>query len=97
MKSMQLNLSSMATVGTEESGHCREMAILERFKRVNVWTIRKKVTVVGRWPLRRNGHQFVEVRLHAEHQTYYLLVVSFEGGHINLVNCNNKTANNKAT
>ena len=56
MKSMQLNLSSMATVGTEESGHCREMAILERFKRVNVWTIRKKsdfcgeVAIEEKWP-----------------------------------------------
>ena len=28
---IQLNLSSMATLGTEESGHCQEVAVLERF------------------------------------------------------------------
>ena len=28
----QLNLSTMATLGTDESGHCREVAVVERFK-----------------------------------------------------------------
>ena len=27
---IQLNLSSMATLGTEESGHCQEVAVVER-------------------------------------------------------------------
>ena len=29
---LQLNLSTMATLGTEGSGHCKEVAIAERFK-----------------------------------------------------------------
>ena len=28
---VQLNLSTMATLGTEESTHCKEVAIVERF------------------------------------------------------------------
>ena len=28
----RLNLSTMATLGTDESGHCREVAVVERFK-----------------------------------------------------------------
>ena len=31
VKIIQLNLSSTATFGTEESGHCKEVAIVERF------------------------------------------------------------------
>ena len=38
---VQLNLSTMATLGTEESGRCREVETT-----VNVWTVRQK-----RWPL----------------------------------------------
>ena len=38
MIKVQFNLSTMATVGTEESGHCKEVAVLERFQtRVDVW------------------------------------------------------------
>ena len=55
MIKVQLNLSTMATVGTEESGRCKEVAVLERFQtRVDVWIFcplgRKKVAVVKRWP-----------------------------------------------
>ena len=33
-----LNLSTTATLGTEESGHRKEVAVVERFlTRVNVW------------------------------------------------------------
>ena len=28
---IQLNFSSMATLGTEKSGHCKEMDVVERF------------------------------------------------------------------
>ena len=31
LKIIQLNLSTTATFGTEESGHCKEVAIVERF------------------------------------------------------------------
>ena len=34
---VQLNLSTTATLGTEESGHCREVE-----RKVNVWTVRQK-------------------------------------------------------
>ena len=34
---VQLNLSTTATLGAEESGHCKEVAVVERFQtRVNV-------------------------------------------------------------
>ena len=50
---LQLNLSTTAILGTEESNHCREVET-----RVNVWTVhQKKVAVVERWRL-------VEVRLY---------------------------------
>ena len=40
-------LSTMATLGTEESGHCRQVET-----RVNVWTVhQKKMANVERWPL----------------------------------------------
>ena len=29
--SIQLNFSSMASLGTEESGHCKEVDVVERF------------------------------------------------------------------
>ena len=38
---VQLNLSTTATLGTEESGHCREVET-----RVNIWTVGQK-----KWPL----------------------------------------------
>ena len=37
---IQLNVSTTAILKTEESGHCREVAV------VNVWTVRQKS---GRW------------------------------------------------
>ena len=49
---IQLNLSTTATLGTEESVHCREVET-----RVNVWTAAKKMAVAESWPL-------VEVRLY---------------------------------
>ena len=33
---IQLKLSTTATLGTEKSGHCREMAVVEAEKTVNV-------------------------------------------------------------
>jgi len=39
---IQLNLSTTATLGTEESGICKEVET-----RVNVWTVRQK----KKWPL----------------------------------------------
>ena len=30
---LQLNLSTIATLGTEESGHCKEVAAMERMKK----------------------------------------------------------------
>ena len=33
---IQLNLSTMVTLGTEKNGHCREVET-----RVNVWTVRR--------------------------------------------------------
>ena len=32
----------MATLGTEGTGHRREAALVERWKRVNVWTVPPK-------------------------------------------------------
>jgi len=52
---LQLNLSTTATFGTEESGCCREVET-----RVNVWTVHQKkkkndccreVAIVERWQL----------------------------------------------
>ena len=53
---MQLNLSTMSTSGTEASGRCKEVAIVERFWiRVNVWIFclpgQKQLAVVERWLL----------------------------------------------
>ena len=43
----QLNLSTTATFGIEEKGHCRKVKA-----RVKVWNVcQKKVAVVERWPL----------------------------------------------
>ena len=47
-----MKLSSTATLGTEKSGHCREVVVVEAETTVNVRTIRlKKMAVVQRWPL----------------------------------------------
>ena len=32
MSFLQLNVSTTATLGTEEKGHCREVAVVERLK-----------------------------------------------------------------
>ena len=49
----QLKLSTTATLGTEKSGHCREMVVVKAETTVNVRTVRlkKKMAVVKRWPL----------------------------------------------
>ena len=55
LNELQLNLFTTATLGTEESGHCKEV-----YKtRVNVWTVHQKkllfgcreVAIVERWLL----------------------------------------------
>ena len=55
IRQLQLNLSTMATLGTEESGRYNEVAVVERFKQrsMNGLFVRrdKKVTVLERWPL----------------------------------------------
>ena len=43
---VQLNLSTTATLGTEESGHCREVAVVERLKQE--W-------IYGRLSAKKNG------------------------------------------
>ena len=50
---IQLKLRSAAeTLGTEKSGHCREMVVVEAETTVNVQTVRlKEMAVVERWPL----------------------------------------------
>ena len=55
MIKVQFNLSTMATVGTEESGHCKEVAVLERFKQESMYGFfvlwdETKWLVVKRWP-----------------------------------------------
>ena len=53
---IQVKLSTTATLGTEKSGHCREMVVVEAETTVNVQTVRLKkngrcreVTVSGGW------------------------------------------------
>ena len=56
---IQLNLSKTATLGREESGHCREVAgcrAVETRAECMDCPPKKKMVVVERWPL-------VEVRL----------------------------------
>ena len=59
-KLIQFNLSTTATLGTEESSHCREVET-----RVNEWIVHQKnchcreVAVVEKWPL-------VDARLYSE-------------------------------
>ena len=45
----QLKLSTTATLGTEKSGHCREVVVVEAETTVNERL--KKMAVVQRWPL----------------------------------------------
>ena len=55
---IQLKLSTTATLGTEESRHCREMVVVEADHETSecMDCPRKKMAVVERWPL-------VEVRV----------------------------------
>ena len=49
---MILNLSKTATLGTEESFHCREVAVVDRLKQESMYGLSaKKVAAVERWPL----------------------------------------------
>ena len=49
---IQLNLSTMATFETEESGHCRKGAVVERLKQEWIYGLSaKKMAIVERWPL----------------------------------------------
>ena len=42
----------MATMGTEESHRCREVAIVERFKQESVYDLSaQKIAIVGMWLL----------------------------------------------
>ena len=58
---VQFNLPTTATLGTEERGHCKEVAVVERLKKEWMYGLsakkKKKMAVVDRWPL-------VEVRLY---------------------------------
>ena len=57
---VQFNLPTTATLGTEESGPCKEVAVVERLKKEWMYGLsakKKKMAVVDRWPL-------VEVRLY---------------------------------
>ena len=55
---IQFNLSATVTLGTEESGYCREVAVVERLKQESMYGLSaKKMAVVERWPL-------LEARLH---------------------------------
>ena len=49
---IQLNVSTTATLGTEESGHYGEATVVERFEQESVNDCPpKRVAVVERWPL----------------------------------------------
>ena len=55
---IQFNLFATVTLGTEESGYCREVAVVERLKQESMYGLSaKKMAIVERWPL-------LEVRLH---------------------------------
>ena len=56
----QSNLSTTAIFETEESGRCKEIAGLERFKQESMYGLyAKRVAVVESWP-----YALVEVRLY---------------------------------
>ena len=44
---LQLSLSTRATVGTEEGGHCREVTGLERCKKESMYELSVREVVVG--------------------------------------------------
>ena len=44
---IQLNLSTMATLGTEKSGHCREVAVVESLKQSECMDSRQKKMAVS--------------------------------------------------
>ena len=50
---LQLNLSTTATLGTQKSGHCREVAVIvERLKQEWMHGLSaKKKAIVEKWPL----------------------------------------------
>ena len=48
---IQLKLSTAATLGTEKSGHCREVVVVEAETSKCMDCPRKKMAVVERWPL----------------------------------------------
>ena len=55
---LQLKLSTTATLGTEEIGHCVELAIVERLKQESMNGLSAKkvvVTCMEGWPLCRGG------------------------------------------
>ena len=65
LRKVRLNLTTTVTLGTEKSGHCREVET-----RVNVWTVRqKKIAVVGGWSLVEKW-SLVEFRLYPHHTLY---------------------------
>ena len=62
---MQMNHSKMASLGTEESGHQIEEAVVTRLKEESMYGLphppppqkkKKKLAVVERWPLWIVGH-----------------------------------------
>ena len=42
---MQLNLSTTTTLGTEESGRCKKVAVVERFKQESMYGMPAKKSV----------------------------------------------------
>ena len=44
---IQFNLSATVTLGTEESGHCREVAVVERLKQESMYGLSAK----KKWPV----------------------------------------------
>ena len=57
---IQLKLSTTATLRTEESGRCRKVAVLGRFKQESMYGLSaKKVAAVERWPLANHPNIYV--------------------------------------
>ena len=48
LTSIQLNLSTVATFGTEESGRCGKVAVVERFKQESMYGLSVKKVVIVR-------------------------------------------------
>ena len=54
VKLLQLSLSPTVTLETEESRHCREVAVVDKFKlewMYELFAKKKTVAVMERWPL----------------------------------------------